>query len=97
MNWINRKIAFLFKRDESFVYGIMSHGLMVTKPTLIFRNGEEYFFEGRGEGAYFYYKKQSLIPSQKSKTNFFISTEVLESELIAALKRYGFHDVYFIE
>lgn len=87
-----RKIGFYFNKNNCYIYGIDSHVSTNNIPTLIFRNGDEYHFNGKGKGSNFYYVKNSITPaSRKIKTP--MSIEDLETELFQALKRDGFADV----
>lgn len=95
MNWINRKIAFMINRSICFVYGINSHGLADQQPTLVFKNGDEFHFEGYGEGNYFRYKKGSIVAITNNIGSIQRCDKDIEKDLIDALKRFGFLDVIF--
>ena len=94
MNFILRKIGFLINKNNCYVYGIDSHVTTNDIPTLIFKNGDEYHFKGRGIGCNFSYVKNSITPVCESKIKTIMSQGQLEKELFLALKRDGFHEVF---
>ncbi len=91
-----RKIGFFINKYNCYVYGIDSHVATSNEPTLIIRNGDEYHFKGKGRVSNFYYDKSSITP-----VGNFIKTPIpqhdLEKELLLALKRDGYKEVFVID
>jgi hypothetical protein len=95
MNWINRKIAFLINKNDSFVYGISSHGLADIKPILIYNNGDEYFFKGEAQSQEFQLVVNSISAVDNKSIKKIRSVKEIENDVITALQRYGFQNVTF--
>lgn len=94
MNSIFRKIVFRLRKVECYVYGIDSLGATNSVKTLIYKNGDEYIFDGFSESAKFHLVTNSIKPKQGLSDIRDMNT--VKNDLIDALRRYGFVEIICI-